>query len=69
MNWVPRNDVPNVSSSSRSGLAGLVERTLGLPLDKNEQVSAWSRRPLTERQLTYAALDAFVLIEVVELFI
>lgn len=38
------------------------ERELGLALDKSEQVSDWSRRPLSDRQLAYAALDAEVLL-------
>ena len=38
------------------------ERELGLTLDKSEQVSDWSRRPLSDRQLAYAALDAEVLL-------
>lgn len=35
---------------------------LGSPLDKTEQCSAWAERPLTQRQLHYAALDALVLL-------
>lgn len=30
------------------------------------QMSDWGRRPLSSRQLTYAALDAFVLLQIVE---
>ena len=37
-------------------------RELGLELDKREQVGDWTRRPLTESQVTYAALDAEVLL-------
>lgn len=50
-------------SSSDRGLAGLVEQTFGLPLDKRDQRSNWDKRPLTETQFVYAALDAFVLCE------
>jgi len=45
----------------RIGLSNLVMRTLGLCLDKSEQLSDWQCRPLTNNQLEYAALDAAVL--------
>lgn len=48
------------------GLAGVVEGFFGLPLDKRDQISDWDRRPLTENQIVYAALDAFVLLEIYE---
>jgi ATP-dependent helicase Lhr and Lhr-like helicase len=37
-------------------------RELGMELDKQEQTGDWTRRPLTESQVTYAALDAEVLL-------
>ena len=37
-------------------------RELGVELDKREQTGDWTRRPLTESQVTYAALDAEVLL-------
>jgi ATP-dependent Lhr-like helicase len=37
-------------------------RELGTVLDKREQTGDWTRRPLTESQATYAALDAEVLL-------
>ncbi len=37
---------------------------LGRPLQKAEQISDWSRRPLRASQLTYAALDAYVGLEI-----
>ena len=40
-------------------LAGLLCK----PLDKATRMSDWSKRPLTPRQVTYAALDAWVLVE------
>ena len=33
-----------------------------MELDKREQAGDWTRRPLTESQVTYAALDAEVLL-------
>lgn len=43
-------------------LAMVCERELGFTLDKGEQTSNWSRRPLDAEQLRYAALDAEVLL-------
>lgn len=45
-------------------LAAVVERELGGWLDKTQQTSDWRRRPLTEDQVRYAALDAEVLLDV-----
>merc|ERR1711933_261577 len=46
------------------GLAALVKRSLGAQLCKEEQKSYWRRRPLRASQRHYAALDAFVLLQV-----
>jgi ATP-dependent Lhr-like helicase len=43
-------------------LAMVSERELGLMLDKAEQTSDWSRRPLDGDQVRYAALDAEILL-------
>ena len=45
------------------GLSSLAAAVLGKPLDKSTRMSDWSQRPLTERQVAYAALDAWVLVE------
>ncbi len=44
------------------GLAALIERHFGVTLPKDQQRSDWSRRPLSDRQKTYAAADAQYLI-------
>jgi len=44
------------------GYQGLVEKMLGINLDKKETRSNWIRRPLSDAQLKYAALDVEYLI-------
>jgi hypothetical protein len=46
------------------GLSRICNFYLGKPLDKAEQCSQWERRPLTESQRSYAALDAWAVIAV-----
>jgi ribonuclease D len=48
------------------GLAALIEHHFGIKLAKDEQRSDWSRRPLTDKQLTYAASDVQFLIKLAE---
>lgn len=48
------------------GLAALVEHHFGVVLPKDEQRSDWSRRPLTEKQMSYAASDVTYLIQLAE---
>ena len=48
------------------GLAALVERHFGVVLPKDEQRSDWSRRPLTDKQMSYAASDVLYLIKLAE---
>lgn len=47
----------------RVGLGPIVERTLGLSLQKGHGAADWSTRPLPETWLNYAALDVEVLLE------
>src|SRR5262245_183550 len=46
------------NGDKKCSLQAQVEMHLGLHLDKTEQRSDWNRRPLTNEQLNYAALDA-----------
>ena len=41
----------------RTGLAALLEKELGVHLDKRHQRADWGRRPLTASQVAYAAAD------------
>ncbi|HWA84883.1 MAG TPA: HRDC domain-containing protein [Opitutus sp.] len=43
----------------RIGLAALLEDHFGVKLSKESQKANWSRRPLTQKMLDYAALDVF----------
>jgi ribonuclease D len=49
------------------GLAALCEHYLGVIIPKTGQKSDWSRRPLTESQLQYAAVDTSCLHKLAEL--
>ena len=55
--------VANILSIDFKGsLASLCVVVLDIGLDKRMQVSDWQQRPLTSEQVSYAAMDAFVLI-------
>lgn len=45
----------------RVGLAALLEDHFGVKLSKDSQKANWSRRPLTQKMLDYAALDVWYL--------
>lgn len=44
------------------GLSALMAEVLGAPLNKTQQKSDWEKRPLSEEQIKYAAMDAFCLL-------
>ena len=46
----------------------IAQRRVGRSVDKSEQTSDWTRRPLSERQVAYAALDGEVLLELHRVF-
>jgi ribonuclease D len=48
------------------GLASIAERHFGVNLPKDEQRSDWSQRPLSPKQLSYAAADVLYLIPLAE---
>ncbi|XP_045459028.1 exonuclease mut-7 homolog [Melitaea cinxia] len=56
--------LPSDSDSGGNSLSSLVQACFGLPLEKAEQCSNWELRPLRSTQIDYAALDAFVLLEI-----
>jgi hypothetical protein len=49
-------------------LDDVCERELGIYMDKGQQTSDWTLRPLTDAQLAYAAIDAEVLLPLYEVF-
>ncbi|GAA0186428.1 hypothetical protein LIER_33716 [Lithospermum erythrorhizon] len=50
-------------------LATICKEVLGISLSKELQCSDWSQRPLTVEQLTYAAKDAYCLLEIFSVFV
>ena len=55
-----------VGLGAGQGLATLLERVLGVRLDKGERYTDWSRRPLSRAQLEYAAGDVVHLLELAD---
>lgn len=63
LNFRPRGEVFDTMIAAQLlgieqiGLASLIELFLGVTVEKNGQKSDWSRRPLSEEQLSYAVND------------
>uniref|UniRef100_K3W9R8 3'-5' exonuclease domain-containing protein n=1 Tax=Globisporangium ultimum (strain ATCC 200006 / CBS 805.95 / DAOM BR144) TaxID=431595 RepID=K3W9R8_GLOUD len=58
--------VVDPNAKNALSLTGVAELYLGKPLDKRARMSNWERRPLTRAQLHYAALDAHVLVRILQ---
>lgn len=53
--------LPCYQKNSSCGLSAICNHLFGFDIDKEQQISDWSRRPLIMEQLEYAALDAAIL--------
>jgi ATP-dependent Lhr-like helicase len=58
--------VRSIRGKGTHTLAAVCQRELGMEIDKECQTSDWRRRPLSEDQLRYAALDAEILLRVLD---
>ncbi|TMW87536.1 hypothetical protein EJD97_019814 [Solanum chilense] len=66
-NLQPKQPGRRLSKQTKS-LATICQEVLGISLSKELQCSDWSQRPLTEEQMQYAAVDAYCLIHILEVF-
>ena len=56
----------NLSPSEMTSLSKTTQVELKMNLNKGQQMSVWDRRPLTEAQVEYAAIDAAVCVRLFE---
>jgi len=48
------------------GLSNICFSLLGKRICKKNQLSNWDQRPLNKKQIKYAALDSYILLEIFE---
>eukprot|EP00934_Nitzschia_sp_Nitz4_P008887 Nitzschia sp. Nitz4//scaffold344_size17659//14979//17054//NITZ4_008814-RA/size17659-snap-gene-0.31-mRNA-1//1//CDS//3329548621//8877//frame0 len=63
---LPYREEPSLLSKNIS-LAKAMENVVGLAMDKSQQCSDWSKRPLSPEQIEYGALDALAPVLLAEL--
>ena len=56
------------SLTQKTSLTNIIEKCFGLPMDKSNQIANWEKRPIRDDMKSYAALDAFCLIELYDYF-
>lgn len=64
--FIELNELVNTLNIEANGLRKLTAIILGFRISKNAQVSNWEANVLNEKQLTYAATDAWVCLEMFE---
>ena len=62
----PAKLTPRGRTDAEIGLGALTVTALGVKMDKTQQTSDWSVRPLSAAQREYAALDAYILIPLLD---
>lgn len=62
-NMVDTSIAAKILNHAKAALGTLLQEELNLKLDKSQQMSNWNHRPLTKRQLEYAAQDVLYLHE------
>jgi ribonuclease D len=66
MNLYDISTAAKLLNFEKISLSDVINEVLGFSLEKGEQMSNWSLRPLTESQMTYAARDVIYLSQLAE---